>query len=108
MPEHVRCLSIGGHRVIAEVAFHHKPQPLALIRNWLVHAPPHLLFAHLELRPHAVRSGFPFNLEFARARFPADESEAQEVEGLRFAESAPLAALCRETSKLDQPGLPGV
>jgi hypothetical protein len=64
-----------------------------------------LLFDHLELRPHAVGSGFPFNLELARARLAADEGEPREVEGLRFAEPTPLAALCRETSELDQPGL---
>ena len=31
----------------------------------------------------------------------ADEGEAQEIEGLRLAEPAPLAALCRKTSELD-------
>jgi hypothetical protein len=34
---------------------------------------------------HAVRSGFPSNLEFARTGFAADEGEAQEVEGFRLA-----------------------
>src|SRR5262249_48210118 len=32
-------------------------------------------------------------------------TEAQEVEGLRFAKPAPLAALCRKASELDEPGL---
>ena len=64
MPERVQCPRIRRHRVIVEVAFDHKAQPLSLIRNWQVHTPPQLLFDHLELRPHAVRSGFPFNLEF--------------------------------------------
>src|SRR6185312_4541372 len=105
MPEDVQCLRIRRHRVIVEVALHHKTQPLSLIRNWQVHTPPQLLFDPLELRPHAVRSGFPSNLESARASFPADEGEAQEVEGLRFAEPTPCAALCRETTELDQPGL---
>src|SRR5262249_26051417 len=80
--EHAQCPRIGRHRVIVEVAFDHEPKPLSLLRYWLVHAPPQLLFDHLELRPHAVCSGFPFNLELARASFPADEGEGQEVEGL--------------------------
>src|SRR5215471_19209200 len=105
MPEHVQCLRIRGYGVVVEVAFDHKPQPLSLFRNWQVHAPQQLLFDHLELPPHAVCSGFPFNLELARASVPADEGEAQEVEGLRFAEPAPRAALCREASELDQSGL---
>src|SRR5947199_10198516 len=105
MPEDMQCPRIRRHRVIVEVAFHHKTQPLSLIWNWQVHTPPQLLFDHLELRPHAVRSGFPFNLESARASFPADEGEPQEVEGLGFAEPTPPAALCREAAKLDQPGL---
>ena len=37
--------------------------------------------------------------------FAADEGEAQEVEGLRFAEPAPLAAFRRKASELDDPGL---
>jgi hypothetical protein len=92
------CPSIRRHRVIVEVAVDHKPQPLSLIRNWLVHAPPQLLFYHLELRSHAVSPGFPFDLELARASFPADEGEAQEVEGLRFAEPARRSAANRPNS----------
>jgi hypothetical protein len=73
-----------------------------------VHAPPHLLFDHLELRPHAVRSGLPFDLEFTGAGFATNEGEAQEVEGLRFAEPTPLAAFHRKASELDEPGLLGM
>jgi hypothetical protein len=49
-----------------------------------------------------------FDLEFALAGFAADEGEAQEVEGLRFAEPAPLAAFRRKSSELDEPGLLGM
>ena len=85
--------------MVVEVAVDDVPQPFPLLGDRLVHAPPHLLFNHLELRPHAVLPGFPFDLELARAGFTADEGETQEVEGLRFAEPAPRAALCRETSE---------
>src|SRR6266567_1831111 len=105
MPEHIQCLTVGRHCVIVEVAADDVPQPLSLFGNWLMHAPPHLLFDHLELRPHAVRSGLPSDLEFARSGLAADEGEAQEVEGLRFAEPAPLTAFRRIASELDQPGL---
>src|SRR2546422_526464 len=70
-----------------------------------MHAPPQLLFDHLELRPHAVSTGLPFDLEFTRASFAADEGETQEVEGLRLAEPMPLAAFRRKASELDEPGL---
>src|SRR5262245_2588507 len=83
-------------------------QPLPLSRDWLVRAPPPRLFGPLELRSHAVRSGLPFDLEFARAGLAADKGEAEEVEGLRFAETASLAAFCREASELDEPGLLGM
>ena len=69
---------------------------------------PHLLFDHPQLRPHAVRPGLPFDLEFALASLAADEGEAQEVEGFRLAEPAPLAAFRRKASELDEPGLLGV
>jgi hypothetical protein len=39
--------------------------PLPLLGDRLVHASPHLLFDHLELRPHAVPPGLPFDLELA-------------------------------------------
>ena len=59
VPEHMQRLTVGGHCVVVEVAVDDVPQPFPL-----VHAPPHLLFEHLELRSHAVRPGLPFDLEF--------------------------------------------
>src|SRR5262249_36751696 len=106
--EHVQCPGICMHGMVVEVALDDIPQPFPLRGDRLGHAPPHLPFEHLELRPHAVRPGLPFDLEFARAGFSADESKAQEVEGLRMAEASALAAFRREASELDQPGLLGV
>src|SRR6516162_2842441 len=108
VPEHVQCTGIGWHCVVVEVAVDDVPQPFPLLGDRLVHAPPHLLFDHRELRSHAVPPGLPFDLEFSRAGLPADEGEAHEVEGLRFAEPSPLAAFRRKASKLDEPGLLGV
>lgn len=70
-----------------------------------MHPPSQFLFDGLQPRPHAVTSGLPFDLEFTPAGSAADEGEAQEVEGLRFAESAPLAVFRRRATELDQPGL---
>jgi hypothetical protein len=51
----------------------------------------HLLLNFLELRPHAVASGFPFDLELSAAAYSADEGEAQKVEGLRFSEALAIS-----------------
>src|SRR5215813_14272271 len=98
VPEHGQCTGVGRHCVIAEVATNDVPQPFPLIGEWLVHALPQLLFDHPQLRPHAISPGLPFDLEFALAGLSADEGEAQEVEGLRSAEPAPLAAFRRKAS----------
>src|SRR2546430_16862223 len=65
----------------------------------------HLLLNFLKLRPHAVASGFPFDLELSAAACSADEGEAQKVEGLRFSEPPMSAALHCEAAELDQTGL---
>jgi hypothetical protein len=101
VPEHMQRLTVGRHCVVVEIAVDDVPQPFPLFGDRLAHAPPHLRFDPLELRSHAVRLGLPFDLEFTRAGLAADEGEAQEVEGLRFAEPAPLAAFRRKTSELE-------
>src|SRR3981081_1891867 len=105
MPEHLQCTTVSRHCVIVEVAADNPAQPPPLFRDRLVHAPSHLLLYLLELRPHAVPSGFAVDLDFPCSGFATDEGEAQKVEGLRLAEPLPLAALCRKASELDQPGL---
>ena len=70
-----------------------------------MHTPSQLLFYGLQLYPHAIPSGLPFDLEFTPASFTTDEDEAQEGEGLWFAKPAPLAAFHRKTSELDEPSL---
>src|SRR5262245_6988045 len=56
-----KCLRIGWHCMVVEVAAHDVVQPRPLIGDRLVHAPAHVLLNHLELRPHAVRSGLPLD-----------------------------------------------
>jgi hypothetical protein len=91
--------------VIVEVSGDDLSQPLSLFGNWLMHAPPQFLLDGLQLDPHAIPTGLPFDLEFTPASFIADEDEAQEGEGLRFAEPAPLSVLHRKAAELDEPGL---
>src|SRR6516162_7308168 len=57
VPEHRQCAAVGRHCMVVEVAADDPSQPLPLLGDRLVHASPHLLFDHLELRPHAVPPG---------------------------------------------------
>src|ERR1700736_307538 len=98
-------LTVGRHGVIVEVALDDLSQPFSLDRNRLMHPPTQPLFDGLQLRPHAIRPGLPFDLELAPARLAADEDKAQEAEGFRLAKPAPLAIFRRMTSELDHPGL---
>src|SRR5258706_9646385 len=91
--------------MIGEEPPHDLRQPSPLFGYRLVHSPSQLLLDLRELCPHAVAPGFPFKLELARARAPADENEAQELEGFRFSEPAPCASVRRMATKLDQAGL---
>jgi hypothetical protein len=78
--------------MVVEVATDDIVQPLSLFGNRLVHAPPHLLFDHPQLRPHAVAPGLPFELEFTLAGFAADEGEAEKVEGFLICHWTRIAA----------------
>src|SRR6185503_21204483 len=44
MPERDQCTGIGWHGVIVEVALDDTAQPLSLVGDRVVHAPPHLTF----------------------------------------------------------------
>src|SRR5206468_2827272 len=97
--------TIGRHGVIVEVPTYNLPHPFSLYWDGLVHAPPQLLLDGLHLCPHPIATRLPFDQEPASPRLAADEGEAEEVEGLRLAEPAPLAVFFRQASELDQPGL---
>jgi hypothetical protein len=86
-------VAVGRHGVVPEVAGDHLLEPFSLLGNRLVHALSQFLFDRLELCPHAVAPGLPFDQEATPAGFAADEGEAQEVEGLRLCEPAAFAAV---------------
>ena len=82
------CANVSRHRMVIEVASDDVPQPFPECRYGLVHMPTQFLLNHPKLRQHSIPPGFPLDQEFAVPGFAADESEAQEVEGLRFTEPA--------------------
>src|SRR5215469_9630516 len=55
--------TIGGYRIVSEMACHDLPQPVTLIWDSLVHSQPQLRLDFLELRLHAVAPGLPLKLE---------------------------------------------
>ena len=104
MPELAERRKVGGHGVVVEEASDHLRQPSPLFGDRPVHLPPQLLLDFLELGPHAVPPGFPLEQKFAPAAAAADMGEPQEIEGLRFAEPAPLAPCRSKAAELDQAG----
>ncbi len=105
VPEPDECSTVCRHCVIFKEAGYDLPQPFPLFGDWLVPTPSHFLLDFLELRPHAVATGFPLQREAAAARTSADEREPQEFEGFRFAKAAPSALDRCKAAKLDQAGL---
>src|SRR6266436_6533037 len=94
------CTEVCRHCVVAEEAGDDLPQPSPLCWDWLVHSPPQLRFDLFELILHAVASGLPLDEEVSAARFATDKSEAQKVEGLRFAKPTLLSFDRRVAAKL--------
>src|SRR6516165_2775547 len=93
--------AVGRHGVIGEVSGDDLREPRP--NFWDGPVPPssqHLLdLPQLCLHPIATR--FPPDLEVAPPRFLADQHKAEELEGFRLAEPAPLAVLRRKAAELD-------
>ena len=66
-------------------------EPLPLFGDRPVHTPSQFPFDLLEFRCHAIAPGLPMDQERASTCRAADQSKAQEVEGLRFAKPALLS-----------------
>src|SRR5437868_13480233 len=90
--EGVECRHVGWHRMVRKVPPDDLRQPCPLLGDRLVHLPSQLLLDLLELRPLAIPPRLPLDDEPTAAGACADEDEAQELEGLRFAEPAPRAS----------------
>src|SRR5258708_5754902 len=98
-------IPVGWDCVVVEEAGDDLLQPFTLFRYRLMHPPSQLPRNLLDLRLHAVATGFPLEEEFAPSRLAADKGHTEEVEGLRFAEPALLSVVRRVASKLNQAGL---
>src|SRR5215471_9910776 len=97
--------AIGRHGVVGEEPSDDLLQPAPLFGDRLMHPPSQLFLNFLELCAHAVWPGLPLELELALPGLAADEREAKETEGLRFAEPALRACDRCKAAKLDQAGL---
>src|SRR5215210_5106943 len=104
VPEGTQGPVIGRDGVIVEEAGHDLSEPRYLSGDRLMPSPQFLLDV-LELRPHPVAPGLAHEQELALARLAADEGEAEEVEGFRFAKAAPSPLGRRAASERDQAGL---
>src|SRR5258707_7936338 len=101
-PEGGERLDVVGHGMIGEVASHDLPQPGALLVDRGVQAASHGLLDLAQPGPQPVAPRLPLQGELAVPGAPTDVGEAQEVEGLRLAEAAPLAVCRRMATELDQ------
>jgi hypothetical protein len=70
-----------------------------------MHTPPQLDLDPLQRRLHTLANRLPKHHEPTLPRLPADVLEAEEIEGLRLAQTNALTVLCRMASELDQPRL---
>src|SRR5215467_6045194 len=98
-------IPVGWDCMVVEEAGDDLLQPFTLFGYRLMHPPSQFPRNLLDLRLHAVATGFPLEEEFAPSRLAADKGHTKEVEGLRFAEPALLAVVRRLASKLNQAGL---
>jgi hypothetical protein len=73
VPEPDECSTVCRHCVIFKEAGYDLPQPFPLFGERLMPTPSHFLLDFLELRPHAVATGFSLQREEAAARLSADE-----------------------------------
>src|SRR6516165_2839654 len=102
VPKCAQACGVGGHRMVCEIAAHHAPQPLSLLRDRFVHSSPQFFLDGSQLGTHPVPARLPLKLEAALAGAPADVSEAKEVEHLRFTKTSPRSRFRRRAAKLDQ------
>src|ERR1700745_2875203 len=93
------------HCMVGKEASDDLLEPLPLFGDRPVHTPSQFSFDLLEFRRHAIASGFPMNLERFSTCLAADQSKAQEIEGLWFTKPALLSLTRRTAAKLNQAGL---
>src|SRR6516225_734426 len=98
-------IDVARHGVVVEVSPQHARQPAPLLGDGPVTAPPELGFHLLQLRPHPLFDGDAPEPEAPVPGLPANMGEAQEVERLRFRQTALSPVLRRKAAELDKAGL---
>jgi integrase len=97
--------AVRRHGVVCEITGDDLAEPFPGVRDRQVPSLPQPFLDLPQLGAHAVATRLPLDLEIAPPGFAADQHEAQELEGLRFAEPTLLAILRRMAAELDQAGL---
>jgi hypothetical protein len=90
---------------VSEMPAHNGLQPLADFRNRIMHTPPQLGLDAQQRGLHALANRVPKHHEPSLLRLPADVLEAEEIEGLRLAQTSAFQVRRRMASELDQPRL---
>ena len=90
---------VRRHGEAAKVSRDDLPPPSSLLGDGPAHALAQTFLDLLELRPHAIGSGLPLDLEAALAGSAADEGETEEGKGFRLSLSKP----CRARAARDWP-----
>jgi len=98
-------MPVARHSEVSDMPAHNGLQPLSDFRNRVMHAPPQADLHLLQLGLHALANRLPKHHEPSLLCLPADMREAEEVEGLRLAQTGALSVLRRMASELDQPRL---
>ena len=100
-----QCVPVARYSEVSDMPTYNGLQPLADFRNRVMHTPPQLDLDPLQRRLHAFANRLPKHQKPPLPRLPADVLEAEEIEGLRLAQTSALSVGRRMASELDQPRL---
>jgi hypothetical protein len=102
-----QAVHVPRYRVVVEVALDHRLEPLAGLRNGIVHSLTKLLLDAPQSRPHALADRLAPYLEVPVPAFPADVRETQKVERFRLTFPSLFPALFGIPPELDPAFYPG-
>jgi hypothetical protein len=104
--KHFQSNLIVGHAVIPVVSLNNAFQPLALIHNWIAHAPSQILFDFLKLSSHLLSNrSSQDRVHAVAALYPNDVSKTQEAKRLWFTLLSTLSIVDGPWAKLQNPRL---
>jgi hypothetical protein len=96
---------VSRYAEVANMPTYNGLQPCADFRNRVMHTPPQLDLHLLQLGLHALANGVPKHHKPSLLRLPADMRKAEEIEGLRFAQTNALSVGRRMVTELEKPRL---